>query len=326
MKEIQVEGKTVPLAVDKALKDLAMRRDQVEVVVLNEGSSGFLGIGARKACVVVRERKWTGERKERRPRAFAKSKGSRTVPHPQTSARGGPAPNRHQERAVGHQEISGSHSPCRTRAVPHSGAAPTAKHVPQGTPQGGTPQETLRESAPVVTAPGQSLQAGQSFAEGGGQAPVETQPVVESAKSVVSQILNLFGIRFTELKAEWDSRQSRVCVEFACESGSIFAEKDARTLEALQFLVTLIVSRKNKTPVAVQVDTGNHWKRMEGEILEKVNRIVETVKNTGRPYRLDPMSPAVRRFVHKVLEASTDVETASEGESKWRKIVIKPRT
>ena len=277
MKEIQVEGKTVPIAVDKALKELALRRDQVEVVVLNEGSGGFLGIGSRKACVVIRERKWTGERKERRP-----------------------AQKFHRD----------------ARPRNHKGGA----HVPQqGTPQQGTPQQGTphRAQSPIVV---------QEKRPAIGQTPAEIPPIVESAKSVVSQILNLFGARFTELKAEWDSRQSRVCVEFSSEPGSIFAGKDDRMLEAMQFLVTLIVSRKNKTPVAVQVDTQDHWKRMEGEILEKVTRAVETVKNTGHPYRLDPMSPAIRRFVHKTLEARTDVEMVSEGESKWRKIIIKPRT
>ena len=61
MKEIQVEEKTVQAAVDKALKELALRRDQVEVIVLEEGKKGFLGIGAKNACVVVREKKWTGD-------------------------------------------------------------------------------------------------------------------------------------------------------------------------------------------------------------------------------------------------------------------------
>jgi predicted RNA-binding protein Jag len=50
----------------------------------------------------------------------------------------------------------------------------------------------------------------------------------------------------------------------------------------------------------------------------------EEVRRTGRVYRLDPMSPAERRVVHQTLAEEPGVETASEGEGPWRKVVVKP--
>lgn len=294
MREIQVEAKNVQLAVEKALKELVLRRDQVEVVVLNEGSSGFLGIGAKQACVVVREKKWTGEHKPGKDTSV-----QRKPDYIQREHKRPPAPRRPaREQEPRHETRRQEERP----AAPQ----PVAQQAPAPRPQ--TPAPAAAAIATVEAAP----------------APEEMKPVIEDARTTVSQILTLSGVPFTAVRADWDSRQARIYVEFDSESGSMFTGKDPRVLEALQFIVTLIVSRKNKVPVAVQVDTQNYWKRMEGELMDKLARAVETVKRTGRPYRMEPMSPSLRRFVHKALAADSEVETMSEGESKWRKIVIRP--
>ncbi|MEA3307689.1 MAG: Jag N-terminal domain-containing protein, partial [Elusimicrobiota bacterium] len=60
MKELKVEGKTIQNAIDKGLKKLSLRRDQVEVVIVKEGKKGILGIGSKKASIILTEKKWTG--------------------------------------------------------------------------------------------------------------------------------------------------------------------------------------------------------------------------------------------------------------------------
>jgi predicted RNA-binding protein Jag len=49
------------------------------------------------------------------------------------------------------------------------------------------------------------------------------------------------------------------------------------------------------------------------------------VKKTGKEYRLQPMAPAVRRFAHKYLAQKPGIKTSSEGEGKWRKVVVYPK-
>lgn len=58
MKEIRVEAKTVKEAIEKALKELNLTREQVEVEIIYHEKKGILGIGSKKACVVVREKIW----------------------------------------------------------------------------------------------------------------------------------------------------------------------------------------------------------------------------------------------------------------------------
>ena len=55
--------------------------------------------------------------------------------------------------------------------------------------------------------------------------------------------------------------------------------------------------------------------------------VVKDVIGTARPYRLELMSAPLRKFVHSLIKAKyPEVETLSEGEGKWRKVVIRPVT
>ena len=54
MQDLEISARTVEEAIQKALDKLNVGREEVEVVVLNEGKSGVLGLGAEEAKVIVR--------------------------------------------------------------------------------------------------------------------------------------------------------------------------------------------------------------------------------------------------------------------------------
>jgi spoIIIJ-associated protein len=54
MESLEISGKTVEEAIQHALKQLGLSRDEVEVVVLKEGRTGVLGLGAEEARVIVK--------------------------------------------------------------------------------------------------------------------------------------------------------------------------------------------------------------------------------------------------------------------------------
>ena len=55
MESLEVSARTVDEAVELALKELGVAREEVEVIVLKKGRSGFLGLGAEEARVKVRK-------------------------------------------------------------------------------------------------------------------------------------------------------------------------------------------------------------------------------------------------------------------------------
>lgn len=70
MREVTASGQTVEEAVQTALKQLSMSREDVEIDVIDQGKKGFLGIfGATRAIVKVREK---GEAEEVVPETISK--------------------------------------------------------------------------------------------------------------------------------------------------------------------------------------------------------------------------------------------------------------
>ncbi len=54
---------------------------------------------------------------------------------------------------------------------------------------------------------------------------------------------------------------------------------------------------------------------------------VKEVTGTSKPCRLEPMSAPLRKYVHNLIKAKyPEVETLSEGEGKWRKVVIRGKS
>jgi spoIIIJ-associated protein len=50
MKVLEIEGKTIDEAIEKACREFDVPREKLNIEILSEGSSGFLGlVGSKKA-------------------------------------------------------------------------------------------------------------------------------------------------------------------------------------------------------------------------------------------------------------------------------------
>ncbi len=102
----------------------------------------------------------------------------------------------------------------------------------------------------------------------------------------------------------------------------ILIGRRGETLDALQYLTNLTVSRKFQEKHKYILDAENYRKKRE-ETLEKLaKKLAAKVKENGRSLSLEPMSPYERRIIHTVLQDDPSVRTFSEGEEPYRKVVI----
>jgi len=305
MRETQQQGKDVQAAIEAGLAQLRLRRDQVEVVIKEKGSSGFFGIGSKPAVVVIREKRW----ETRGGEGGGRSSGGRS-----SGGRGGRSSGGRGGRSSGGREGGGQRrfdrGPARPRREkeftnyerPEKVQCPTdAYEEVQLTPEQPLPKQALQ---PVPEA---SLQA------------------ANDSRQALEQVLNLLGVKCENMESGWDPSQERLVLRFDTDSPALIIGKEGQTIEALQYVVTLMVARKHNLSFAIQVETGSYWAKIEQRLVTQVNRAVEMVKSTNRNFRLQAMSSMQRRFVHRLLCNNPDVETFSEGESKWRKVVVKPR-
>lgn len=96
------------------------------------------------------------------------------------------------------------------------------------------------------------------------------------------------------------------------------------TLNALQLLLSLMVSKKLDQWVRLTLDAGE-WRQHRGETLaEMATRAAERALSSGEEVALPVMSAADRRLIHLALQDFDGVTTESTGEEGYRRVVIKP--
>ena len=109
------------------------------------------------------------------------------------------------------------------------------------------------------------------------------------------------------------------------ESGLIIGKKGA-TLDALQYVIDRIVSKKPGDGPGVVVDAEGYRGRREDSLADLAKRLAEKAIKSGRPVPVEPMSPHNRRIVHVTLADHPEVRTESDGEGLFRRVVIYPKS
>lgn len=217
METIEVQGKSIEEAVKKGLAQLSLTQDQVEVCVLQEGSSGLLGFGARPARVQLKPR-------------------SRLSPRP----------------------------------------------------------------SPL---------------------PVDWTRAEQCFRETLQTFIPKMGLALSGIDIQ--SREGRLYANIHTPDGGLLIGRDGQTLEALQWLVGLMISKDPATRVSVVLDVDGYRSRADARLAHQARRVAQMVKRTGRPYHLNPMDADQRRVIHHALIGEAEIETVSEGEGARRKVVIR---
>lgn len=194
---------------------------------------------------------------------------------------------------------------------PAAEAAPEQPAEPAGAP--GRPDS--QEGAP----------AAEEEAE---EEPAEAEQVVatqEDADQFVAMLQNLLDKARLDVKVSCASMNGRyVNLDIDGKDTAFLVGKHGEVINALQYLVNIIGSRKFPKGVRATVD-GNNYRQRREEVLRNLSlKIAEQVKKRGEEAVLDALPAFERRIVHKALAGVEGVVTYSEGEEPNRRVVIAP--
>jgi len=103
---------------------------------------------------------------------------------------------------------------------------------------------------------------------------------------------------------------------------SVLIGRRAETLNALQYLLALIISKEAGHWVQVIVDVEGYRARRERQLRQLARRMADQAVRTGRRQMLEPMSASERRIIHLELRDHDQVTTESVGEEPTRKVSI----
>ena len=291
--KVKVQAKDVSSAIAQGLKDLGLRRDQVEVTVLEHPKKGFLGFGSKPAVVEIRQKRWSA--------AELDAQIYMDVPRKKRSGAHGRANNKRRN----HEAFNEDRRDNRRRGRKFDRA----------------PRFEAREKAPKANEaqllPCERIQ--------NAVIPEALKAPMQEAKQYLNDVLTHMGVKAENLNVWWDEQQQRILLTFDCDHPAIVIGKEGKTLESIQYLCTLALSRHFDKPISVITDTQNYWRKTEDKINAEIARGVAAVEGGMTVYRFRPMSAQLRRYIHRALEGHATVETASEGEGKWRKVTLRAK-
>lgn len=94
------------------------------------------------------------------------------------------------------------------------------------------------------------------------------------------------------------------------------------TLDALQYLTSLVVNRETKEYYRVLIDAEGYRERRKQTLIRLANKLARKALKKGRKVVLEPMPPHERRIIHMAIKNNDKVKSYSKGEEPFRKVMI----
>jgi spoIIIJ-associated protein len=144
------------------------------------------------------------------------------------------------------------------------------------------------------------------------------------ALAVVGDLLDEMDVDVRATIRSSGSEDELAVIDIEGEDAGLIIGRRGETLRALQFIVNLIVSRRNEDAGPIVVDVEQYRERRRKQVETLATRMAERAIASGQAVTLDPMTPADRRWVHVALADDRGVTTASSGEGSQRRVTITP--
>ena len=319
-KFIETTGDTRDAAIEAALKQLGMDRDDVSVEVLDNGKKGFLGIGATPARVRVTYEVPDEPVKKEEPVHKPVEKAEKPA---KAEADKKPAPKQ-EKPAEKPQKLSITDEDDTPRLVK---AAP-ADFVPEKLeierpPRRERPRRErggrgrrAREERPVTPSVPKERELIPVSEEG-------MKKAEQLATDFITGLLEKMGVegQVTTLpQVECDQLRLEIS---GPDMGPIIGRR-GDTLDAIQYLGSLVLNNALDEHVRLSVNTEN-YREKRAESLERLARkMAMKVVKSHRSMTLEPMNPYERRIIHAALQDFNGVTTYSTGTEPGRRVVIAP--
>ena len=141
------------------------------------------------------------------------------------------------------------------------------------------------------------------------------------AKSFLERILNAMNIQ-AKIEIDFDEVEGVMQIDLSGDDMGVLIGKRGQTLDSLQYLTSLVINKESDSYLKVKLDTENYRERRRETLENLAKNLAYKVKRTKKQVILEPMNPYERRIIHSALQYDKFVETHSEGEEPYRKVVI----
>ena len=150
--------------------------------------------------------------------------------------------------------------------------------------------------------------------------PEGTEFVENEVTHFLEGLMTHVGITNGSVKAA--NTDNGLLVNLEGDDMGVLIGRRGETLDAVQYLASLVYNKDKDDYHRVTVDTENYRKKRENTLIRLARKKAGQVAKTGKRVVLEPMSPFERRIIHFALQNDKYVVTYSEGEEPSRHVVI----
>lgn len=142
------------------------------------------------------------------------------------------------------------------------------------------------------------------------------------AESFIKNVLK--AMKLEDINVESEKGESSAVFNITGEDVGYVIGRRGETLDALQYLTSLVANHVENSYFKITVNTGNYREKRE-KTLESLGRnLAFKAVKTGRKSNLEPMNPYERRIIHTAVQKVRGATSWSEGENANRHVVIGP--
>lgn len=150
--------------------------------------------------------------------------------------------------------------------------------------------------------------------------------ILFAARETVTDLLDKMKIKaqvnVAMKPAEDEEDEATVLVNIEGDDLSILIGRRTETLNALQYVTSLIVGKRLNRWVPLMIDVQGYRARRDRQLRVLARRMADQAIHTGRRQVLEPMPANERRVIHLELRDHPQVATESIGDDPNRKVTI----
>lgn len=178
----------------------------------------------------------------------------------------------------------------------------------------------VRVTVKTTQAPKATSTAGKDVAVNQADEKAAHAEKLSVAVTYLKEILAAMGIADVEVQVT--EKEEGAVITLQGEKLGILIGRHGETLDAMQYLTSLVCNRVEGGYYRITLDCGDYREKREQALKELASKISAKVKRTGRSQMLEPMNPYERRIIHAEISNVEGVSSKSKGDEPNRRVVI----
>lgn len=150
----------------------------------------------------------------------------------------------------------------------------------------------------------------------------EKSDPAEAAAEYLKKVLREMGL--SDVEIEITREENGAALKLSGEDVGFVIGHRGETLDALQYLASLVANHVEDSYYRITLDVGNYREKRKDTLEALGKRMAVRAVKSGRNSALEPMNPYERRIIHTAVQTVEGAKSWSEGEDLNRHVVIGP--